>query len=125
MFVKILQIAGIVFILLSLPGVYGSPSGATKKVTGVPDVSVDRLNATPDLMQSLPAAALPGEGLSYCGPVAVSNSLVWLSHHGFPKLGMLGGADTPSRQGRLARKLGEHMGSVAGTSPGALMSGIY
>ncbi len=86
--------------------------------------STDKINAIPDLMQSAPAAALPLEGLTYCGPVAVSNSMVYLAHHGYPKLGLLGGSDTPERQGRLTRKLGSLMSAANGTSPRALTKGI-
>jgi hypothetical protein len=96
----------------------------TKSASAINEVSLDRLNSTPDLMQSLPAASLPDGGLAYCGPVAVSNSLVWLSHKGYPKLGMLGGSDTPARQGRLARKLGDFMGCGTGTSPTCLLGGV-
>lgn len=88
------------------------------------EVSADRMESTPDLMQSLPEAGLPGGGLTFCGPVAVSNSLVWLSHHGYPRLGLLGGADTPATQGRLARKLGDCMGTATGTTPTTLMNGL-
>ena len=44
--------------------------------------SVDRLDATPDLMQSRPEWKLPADEMTYCGPVAVSNSMIWLSKNG-------------------------------------------
>ncbi len=40
----------------------------------------------PDLTQTDPALGVAGGGNSHCGPVAVSNGLVWLSQHGYPKL---------------------------------------
>jgi hypothetical protein len=45
----------------------------------LPSASTDKIGDTPDLMQSLPAAALPDRGIAHCGPVAVSNSLAWLA----------------------------------------------
>ncbi|MGD8913159.1 MAG: hypothetical protein PVI97_07950 [Candidatus Thiodiazotropha sp.] len=35
-------------------------------------------NEVPDLLQTIELAKLPDEGRAFCGPVAVSNSLVWL-----------------------------------------------
>lgn len=35
-------------------------------------------NEIPDLLQTLNAAGFAGDGQQFCGPVAVSNSLVWL-----------------------------------------------
>lgn len=40
----------------------------------------------PDLTQTDPALGVAGGGNSHCGPVAVSNGLVWLSQHGYPDL---------------------------------------
>jgi hypothetical protein len=83
--------------LLSLPAL-GSDA--------VPVAATDKLRDTPDLMQSLTAAALPDAGIAHCGPVSVSNSLVWLARHGYPRLAPA--ADlTPATQGALARLLGE------------------
>lgn len=98
--------------------------GEMKNEHGSKAFSLERLESTPDLMQSLPEAALPDDGQTYCGPVAVANSMVWLSYHGYPRLSMLGGADTPSTQGRLARKLGDYMGSGNGTNPTGFLKGL-
>lgn len=65
----------------------------------------DRLAGTPDLMQTHPEARLPGGGAAYCGPVAVSNALVWLARTGRPKLAPPDAA-TPAGQGALAALLG-------------------
>lgn len=40
----------------------------------------------PDLLQTDSELKVRGGGLSHCGPVAVSNSLIWLSQNGYPKL---------------------------------------
>lgn len=65
----------------------------------------DRPAGTPDLMQTHPAARLPGGGAAYCGPVAVSNALVWLARNGHPRLAPPDCA-TPAGQGALAALLG-------------------
>ena len=46
-----------------------------------------RISSTPDYYQRDTAyGAFPGNGAMYCGPAAVSNSLMWLSDNGFPSL---------------------------------------
>lgn len=40
----------------------------------------DKINNTPDLMQSCKSAHFNNDGALYCCPVAVSDSLVWLSY---------------------------------------------
>lgn len=67
--------------------------------------AVEKLADTPDLMQTHEAAGLPGGGAAYCGPVAVSNSLVWLAKHGYPRLAPLD-RPGPAGQGALAALLG-------------------
>jgi len=89
---RFLLTLALAFLILSLPASSGSGSDVRSKAVDN-GVSVDRLDSTPDLMQSL-----PGNGLMYCSPVAVSNSMVCLSHHDYPKLA-LSGADTPASQG--------------------------
>jgi hypothetical protein len=62
---------------------------------------------TPDLTQTDPELGVPGGGNSYCGPVAISNSVMWLSSHGYPKLAPPG--PTPHEQQlELVRRLGSH-----------------
>jgi len=46
----------------------------------------DKITSTPDLSQTDPAGAFEGDGSNYCAPVAISNSLMYLSRHGFPDL---------------------------------------
>ena len=47
---------------------------------------VDRFQGTPNFIQTDQDSSLPGGGKEFCGPVAASNSLVWLSKNGFPNL---------------------------------------
>ncbi|MEX2217047.1 MAG: hypothetical protein WD768_23240 [Phycisphaeraceae bacterium] len=50
-----------------------------------------RIEATPDMLQVDPR--LPDAGAYYCGPVALSNGLMWLAGSGFPKLAPTGRDD--------------------------------
>jgi hypothetical protein len=51
-----------------------------------PSVFLDKVDTTPDLTQTDPRGKFAENGINYCAPVAVSNSFVWLSEHGYPKL---------------------------------------
>jgi hypothetical protein len=62
----------LIFSLLLL-AVLGSPACAQKNV----DPTVV-LKSVPDLLQTTKKANFPKNGKAFCGPVAVSNSLVWL-----------------------------------------------
>jgi hypothetical protein len=53
-------------------------------------------NEIPDLLQTKTSAQFPGGGRQYCGPVAVSNSLIWLA-----------GTEDEASQIDLVHKLGE------------------
>jgi hypothetical protein len=88
-------------------------------------ISSERLDSTPDLMQSLPEAKLPRNGYTYCGPVAVSNSLIWLSRNGYPKLAPPD-CKEPIGQGSLALQLAQYFHTTGGkgTSPTMLLNGI-
>jgi hypothetical protein len=87
----------------------------------------DRLNAIPDLVQTDPKAHFPYGGVHYCGPCAISNSLVWLGENGYEKL-------LPRAKGRmgiqveLANRLAsrKYMDTTLewGTSPFDILQGI-
>jgi hypothetical protein len=51
-----------------------------------PATSLDKVSTTPDLTQTDPRGQFAENGTNYCAPVAVSNSFVWLSEHGYAKL---------------------------------------
>ena len=51
-----------------------------------PGIYTEKVDSTPDMTQTDPAAKLPNGGRSHCGPVAVSNSLMWLAGNGFEDL---------------------------------------
>jgi hypothetical protein len=93
----------------------------------IPPVYLEKLDKIPDLMQSLPEAGLPGKGAAYCGPVAISNSVVWMQKNGFEKI-----ADfenwSPRNQGALALLLSrsKYMGTTESEGTGArgIMTGL-
>src|SRR5262245_52175601 len=51
-----------------------------------PAVCTAKISAMPDFCQVDEDGHFDNGGKVFCGPVAVSNSLVWLSQNGFPKL---------------------------------------
>ena len=51
-----------------------------------PAFYVDKIFSTPDLTQTDSRGHFAEGGKNYCAPVAVSDSFVWLSAHGFPRL---------------------------------------
>ena len=71
----------------------------------LPDVCIEKLDSTADLTQTDPNGGLPNGGKSHCGPVAVSNSLLWLADNGFGNLGPTL-ADRRRAQFEIARVLG-------------------
>lgn len=87
----------------------------------------ERLNAIPDLVQTDPNAGFPYGGVHYCGPCAISNSLVWLGENGYEKL-------LPRAEGRLGIQVEltnmlasrKYMDTTLewGTSPAAVLQGI-
>ncbi len=82
------------------------PDPSARAAPSLPDAAdpaPDR-DPFPDLSQSDPRLGLPGDGASFCGPVAVSDWLVWLSDHGYPRLAPPG-ATRDERQLALVRAL--------------------
>jgi hypothetical protein len=71
----------------------------------LPDLCIEKLDSTADLTQTDPNAGLPNGGKSHCGPVAVSNSLLWLADNGFDNLAPIL-ADRRKVQFEIARALG-------------------
>lgn len=100
---------------------------ASSYAANIPSVYLEKLKDTPDLMQSLPEAKLPGQGAAYCAPVAVSNSIVWLQRHGLKTI-----TDdqewNPRTQGALALLLSSpkymHTTEDEGTGARGIMTGL-
>ncbi len=71
----------------------------------LPERYLDKIESTPDFCQTDHRyGKLPGDGKELCAPVALSNSLVWLNQHGYPKL-LDKPKPTPADQAELIRKL--------------------
>ena len=103
-------------------------AGAEKPVLRqYPGIYTEKVKSTPDMTQTDPAAKLPNGGRSHCGPVAVSNSLMWLAGNGFENL-------SPNLQDRrkahfeIARSLGskKYMNTnlKTGTGAGGILEGL-
>ena len=97
-------------------------------LSGLPVLADSRIDSTPDLAQNDPAAGLPYGGAPYCGPVAVSNALIWLSKEGYPKL-FQGGGDgklTARSQGRMVARLALYMNTTRsmGTTVNGFLKGV-
>lgn len=95
-------------------------------VNTYPEIFTVRMDNIPDMMQTDPAANLPENGISYCAPVSVSNSLMWLADQGFvnlrPKL-----ENRKKAQARLTQILGSSKYMKTGrkgTSVFRLMRGV-
>ena len=67
--------------------------------------SIEKINSTPDMMQTDPELNLPGGGKNYCLPVAVSNSFMWLAENGYQHL-KPALQDRKQAQSKIARILG-------------------
>ena len=90
--------------------------------------AADRAREMPDFCQGdTRHGQLPRSGASYCGPTALSNSLMWLDENGFPKL-VKDYSDSGRKQFELAHLLGTEKylatDPVSGTSPKNLAYGI-
>ena len=59
---------------------------ALSPVFAQPAAYLDKVYSTPDLTQTDPRGSFADGGENFCAPVAVSNSFVWLSNNGYPKL---------------------------------------
>jgi hypothetical protein len=90
------------------------------------EVCTDRINAIPDLSQTDPSAHFPYGGIHYCGPAAVSNSLMWLANNGYEKL-LPKNAPRKSAQVQMICVLAEKYMETnldEGTPPAALLEGV-
>ena len=96
-----------------------------EKKKEAPKTKRDRLQITPDLMQTDKRAALPFKGNAHCGPVSVAGAMIWLANRGYPEL-------APSRnpgikeQSRLAIEIGNMMNTTRrkGTTVNGFLRGI-
>lgn len=107
----------IAFVLAFVSGI------ASAEMPLVLDLSAE----TPDFCQTDPSGKFAGKGADFCGPVSVSNSLVYLSKRGFPKL-QPDAANGHAAQIALIQRLAspDFMDTFdrKGTSPPRLMAGV-
>jgi hypothetical protein len=87
----------------------------------------ERIDAIPDIGQTDPKCHFPSGGVHYCGPCAISNSLVWLGEHGYERLLPKAG-DRICTQVELVNTLAsrKYMDTTleGGTSPAGVLTGI-
>ncbi len=85
------------------------------------------IDSFPDFLQTDAGAALPRGGNMFCGPVAASNSLMWLRDRGYSRLAPNTG-DARADQLAVIQELAEppFMNTAAkdGTTPGPFLRGI-
>lgn len=89
---------------------------------------VEKIETMPDFCQGDERyGAMPQHGVELCGPTALSNAVVWLSQHGFPKL-LPHHKGLPADQSELIRRLskGDFLSTdeKTGTSPKHIVTGI-
>ncbi len=95
--------------------------------TAIAAPNTERINAIPALTQTDPVARFPYGGVHYCGPCAISNSIMWLGENGYPQL-------LPSAEGRMSKQVAlannlaseKYMDTTLewGTSPAGVLEGI-
>lgn len=93
----------------------------------IPDFYIDLRDSIPDYFQRDKAfGGFPLNGVSYCGPVAVSNSLLWLAYHGYPNL-ITDSGGSKKNQYELIRVLGSSSyidTGPDGSSPSNILQGL-
>lgn len=106
-------------LILMIPFFLASSAGAAP--------CTERLGCIPDLTQTDPQARFPYQGVHYCGPCAVSNSIMWLGENGYEKL-LPKAREKLQVQADLTRLLAsrKYMDTTLewGTSPADILKGI-
>ncbi len=88
----------------------------------------DWIDSIPDITQTDPKALFPFGGVHYCGPCAISNSLVWLGENGYEKLLPEKRGDQLHIQAELTKIIAseKYMDTTLqrGTSPRGILQGV-
>jgi len=84
-------------------GIVSFTRGAERN--GDEEAHTEKVTGTPHFYQGDPRGQFAGDGSNYCCPTAVSDSLVYLSEHGFPRLLPGGNEDREEAQIALINKL--------------------
>lgn len=99
-----------------------------REAPAFPESFLEEAERYPDLTQTDAGAGLPWGGWFHCGPVAVSNGLIWLRERGIP-MGPEASGDRRADQVEMARRLGSSLYmntgfSSRGTTVAAFLSGL-
>jgi ketosteroid isomerase-like protein len=102
--------------------VYVDYTETQERITSSPTDSpgyTDKAYNTPDFLQSDPQGHFPNKGYTFCAPVAISNSLMWLDDHGFDKL-VRNTGDRKADQIKLVKQLAseQYIDTVSGGGRG-------
>ncbi|HEY9753849.1 MAG TPA: hypothetical protein V6C97_01665 [Oculatellaceae cyanobacterium] len=93
----------------------------------IPATNTKRIDEIVDFKQTNPKANFPGDGSDFCAPTALSDHLLWLGNHGYPKL-VPAAADADATQISLIKTLAsaDFMGTdpATGTSPLQIMRAL-
>ncbi len=88
----------------------------------------DWIYSIPDMTQTDPKACFPYGGVHYCGPCAISNSLIWLGENGYGKLLPEKEGDRLHVQAELTNVIAskKYMDTTleSGTSPWGILQGV-
>jgi len=106
----------------------GEVSGTieSEPATSADTVATQKARETPHFWQRYSRGGFQNGGRDYCCPVAVSNSLVYLAHHGFPDLLPDGDGDQPQIDLINILASSDYFGTDPknGTSPGEVLTGV-
>lgn len=91
----------------------------------LPAVSLQRMSATPDLMQASAALGLPWGGMAHCGPVSAADSILWLAGSKFDRL-VQGDPRLPETSTKLVHCLSRYMhtSKLGGTDVAGFLRGL-
>lgn len=114
-------LAKTIVVVMVVPLVCGACAG----VGGYPAAYVEKVDSTPDLMQTDPALGLVRGGQTSCCSVSVTNSLAWLAENGFEEVALWDSQGHVS-YAETAQALEEALGLAArpGVMPPRLMRGL-
>jgi len=107
-------------------GIGAAGLAAADRLDQPPAAATEKIADTPDLTQTDKEAGFPAGGSTFCGPTAVSNSIIWLGRHGHPRL-IPQAASPKQSQIALAKLLGSprYLGnSDQGVGPYRLCRGV-
>jgi len=104
------------------------PAMGTRAPAAFPATCTDKVDETPRFYQMDARLGLKLAGEKFCFPTSVSDSMVYLAHHGFPNLFPIRAADPAKKQADLIEMLASNdymaTNTSGGSSPGQALYGI-